>query len=249
MGPPAGPGGGTLTVRCRWAMRPAERSALEAAAGAAGAAGAGVGEVGGGHWFAADPIPTPTPAGPGPGGASAEPGGPGPAAAAAGEGASALPEGQVLVEAVYEVHGWSGLVLVDWTVDARGALPAPLAPGLTRCALGAGAGSRHGHAHGRGCWCGSGRDTTHPDMPAMGASAGGEVWAPPHGRPTHCGAHTMRTTPDPTPRPYPLTSKLSSPSPLPPVVTYPGHGTAAKVRREAWQGTVWADASRARAHA
>lgn len=112
------------TLAAEFELRPA---ALEEGAAAAGAAGAGVSEMGGAHWFAAA-------AGEAAEGqqhgeqqqqgqkGEGEQAGEG-AAAVQGAGEAVDPEGRVLVCVTYTVAA-CGLLLTDWQVDCRGALPA-----------------------------------------------------------------------------------------------------------------------------
>jgi len=103
----ADPSGLRVVVKASWEMRPGE-----AARGVSADDGVGVGEVGGSHWLSVKEADAAS--------AGMEPAS-GPRAGGS--------EGRVLVSAQYTVAA-DGAVLVEWAVDAREALPAPLPPDL-----------------------------------------------------------------------------------------------------------------------
>eukprot|EP00887_Chlorella_sp_A99_P002901 scaffold6.g2901.t1 len=102
---------GHVAVSASLLLRPARRQEAAAAAAAELVEGVGVGEVGGRHWLSEAQPSTHTPA-------------------AAPE---ALPsaEGSIACSVTYRFFP-DGTVSMDWSVDARQALPAALAPGLHR---------------------------------------------------------------------------------------------------------------------
>ncbi|KAG2426464.1 hypothetical protein HXX76_011694 [Chlamydomonas incerta] len=112
-----GPGGSDapslVRVTASWVLRPAPKEC-----GAGGVQeGVGIGEMGGAHWFAAMPTAAAD------GSAAAGPTAPPPAVPAG-------PEGEIRISARYDISS-DGWIRISWAMDASGALPARLPPGLT----------------------------------------------------------------------------------------------------------------------
>jgi len=157
-----------VAVSAEWLLRP--KAPQDGAAGATA-----INEVGGAHWFAQQNGHRE--------GGEGEGGGSAPAAAATAEGA-------VSCAATYELHA-SGLVRTRWNIDAGGALPAQLAPGMTaslpRVGLRTAVPAALGHAR----WHGRGPHECYPDRKASGAlrqfSAPVAELHVPHIFPQECG--------------------------------------------------------------
>jgi len=159
-----------VAVSAEWLLRP--QAPQDGAAGATA-----ISEVGGAHWFAQQE-------GQREGGEGESGGGGAPRAAAAAEAV-------VSCAATYELRA-SGVVRTRWTIDARGALPAQLAQGLTASLPRVGLRTCVPAAFGHAMWHGRGPHECYPDRKASGAlrqfsATVGELHVP-HIFPQECGA-------------------------------------------------------------
>ncbi|KXZ55456.1 hypothetical protein GPECTOR_2g1005 [Gonium pectorale] len=148
--------GGVARVCAAWTLRPARRGS------SAVQEGVGIGEMGGAHWFALTGPDQPA-------AATADSTTTDPAAPAAAA-ADPGPEGEIRIQAVYDV--WpTGRVDIGWRMDTTQALPAPLPagllPSLPRVGVRGAAPGRLGAA----AWLGAGPQECYADRKA-GARVG-----------------------------------------------------------------------------